>query len=226
MRTHVLLSSPSAPRRLAFFSLALVVLSCGAARAQEEDDDAIPEAPDPAEQMLVDADALVIGTEVTTRCAMFDSLVTYLTPVEQVGATLRLREMTGAISALVPDAADRVARMRADAAAIACGDQGLVPFMDFARQVARDTIDIALMAWRDIDIDRCHYFADEDFLAAAERAHSVSEALALEGASNRIAYIEQRAAAWAGIFASNCTNVSFDPVETLPGQIALALPIG
>ena len=174
--------------------------------------------------MLVDAGALVIGTEVTTRCAVFDASIQYLTPLEQVATTLRLGEMLAAASGNVENVPDRVAGMRAEAAATACGSSALVPYMDFSRQVARDVIDIALVAWRSIDIRQCNYFADDDFLAAAERARTTADAATIEGEANRRDYIEQSAAAWVALFADNCANLRFDPVETVPGQIALALP--
>ena len=175
--------------------------------------------------MLIDIDALIVGTEVTTRCALFDFSMQYLTPLEQVGATLRLEEIVAAAATLMEDTPDRVARMRADASEIECGNDQLIPYMDFSRQIARDMIDIGLVAWRSIDIDRCNYFADDGFLAAADRARETAEQVTIEGEANRVTYIEERAEVWAGIFAENCANLQFQPVETLPGQIALALPI-
>ncbi|HWJ87394.1 MAG TPA: hypothetical protein VNS12_04925 [Pelagibacterium sp.] len=188
----------------------------GGAIAQDETD--------PAQQMMVDADALIVATQVTTRCALFDSTLAYLTPLDQAGASLRLDEIVVAASASVEDMADRLARMRADAAAITCGDEDLAPYMEFGRQIARDVIDIALVAWRSIDVMRCNYFVDDDFLVAAERARATAESTTIDGEINRVTYIEQRAAAWVDVFAANCANLGFDPVETLPGQIALALP--
>jgi hypothetical protein len=174
--------------------------------------------------MLTDIDALVVGTEVTTRCVVFDTTLDYLTPIEQVGARLRLDELVAVGTPRIEDMADRLAGMRAEAAAIECGNDGLIPYMDFSRQIARDMIDIALVAWRSIDIERCNNFADDDFLVAADRARSVAETATIEGEANRVVYIEQRAASWVEIFANNCANLQFQPAETVPGQIALALP--
>lgn len=188
---------------------------CAAAAGQEAE---------AGEQMLVDAGALVMGTEVTTRCAVFDASIAYLTPLEQVAATLRLSEMLAAASEAVENVPDRAAGMRADAAEMACGSSALIPYMDFSRQVAHDMIDIALVAWRSIDIGRCNYFADDDFLTAADRARETAGTATIEGEANRRDYIAQRAAAWVSLFADNCANLRFDPVKTVPGQIALALP--
>ncbi|WMT88516.1 hypothetical protein NO932_07865 [Pelagibacterium sp. 26DY04] len=185
---------------------------------------AVGQQPSGSEQMLIDIDALIVGTEVTTRCALFDSSLQYLTPLEQVGATLRLQEIVVAASSLVEDMPDRVARMHADAAEIECGNSDLVPYMDFSRQIARDMIDIALVAWRSIDIDRCNYFADDGFMVAVDRARAAAEQATIEGEANRVAYIEHGAAMWVEIFNDNCRNLQFEPVETVPGQIALALP--
>lgn len=197
---------------------ATVVLSlaCGAVAIGQETNG--------SEQVLIDADALVVGTEVTTRCAVFDSSIEYLTPLEQVGATLRLEEILAAASEVVENVPDRVARMRAQAAEMECGSSALIPYMDFSRQIARDMIDIAIVAWRSIDIGRCNYFADNDFLEAVDRARATAETATIEGEPNRLAYIEQMAAAWVAVFEENCSNLRFDPVETVPGQIALALP--
>ena len=204
------------PRLGAFCAIVLSsVLYCAGAAAQDAEG---------SEQMLVDAGALVVGTDVTTRCALFDSSLAYLTPLEQVGATLRLREILAAASGVMEDVPDRVAAMHAEAAAMACGSEALAPYMDFSRQIARDMIDIALVAWRSIDIEKCNYFADDDFLAAAARARNAAETATIGGEANRRDYIEQRAAAWVNLFADNCANLRFDPVETVPGQIALALP--
>lgn len=176
------------------------------------------------EQMMTDADALVVGTVVTTRCAVFDGAIDYLSPLEQVAAQIRLGEIVAAASGMVEDAPDRLARMRASAGARVCGDPDLAPYLDFSRQIARDVIDIALVAWREIDVPGCNYFADDGFMRAAERASAAAEQLTIEGEANRITYIEQRGEAWAEVFAGNCANLGFEPVETLPGQIALALP--
>lgn len=177
------------------------------------------------DQMMVDADALVVSTDVTTRCALFDTSITYLTPLEQVAAQLRLTEIATVAAETMEDTADRIALMRASAAARTCGDPDLAPYMDFGRQIARDVIDIALFAWRSIDVPGCNYFADDDFMQAAERAGAEAEQATIDGEANRIAYIEQRGAAWAEVFASNCANLTFEPAETLPGRIALALPL-
>ena len=198
------------------FAVLLAVSVAGQASAQSGAAD--------VDQMLADADALVVSTDVTTRCALFDDSIVYLTPLEQVAAQIRLGEIATAAAETIEDAPDRIARMRAEAAAIACGDPDLTPYMDFGRQTARDVIDIALFAWRSIDVPGCNYFADDDFMRAAERATMAAEQATIEGAANRVTYIEQRGAAWAEIFATNCANLGFEPVETLPGQIALALP--
>lgn len=197
--------------------LGIALLAPATALAQESQ----PE----LEQMMVDADALVVSTDVTTRCALYDTSVSYLTPLEQVAAQIRLGEIAAAAADVIADAPDRIARMRAGAAARECGDPDLVPYMDFGRQIARDVIDIALFAWRSIDVPGCNYFADDDFMRAAERAAAAAEQAEIEGGTSRITYIEQRGAAWAEVFASNCSNLGFEPVETLPGRIALALPI-
>lgn len=201
------------------------VFGCGGFAFGQEAEEGEAE-PDTAayEQALVDMDALVVGTEVTTRCALYDWSVEYLTPLEQVGARLRLAEMIAAGTAAIPDLPDQLAQMHAEAAQISCGVPELAPYLDFSRQIARDVIDVALVAWRTIDIRQCNYFADDDFLEASERARAVAADAVLEGEDNRITYIENAGAAWAQTFAANCGNLRFDPVETLPGQIALALP--
>ncbi len=176
------------------------------------------------EQMMTDADALVVGIDVTTRCAVFDTSVSYLSPLEQVAAEIRLGEIISSASNALDDAPDRIAQMRAAAAEQTCGTAGLAPYMDFSRQIARDVIDIALVAWKSIDVPGCNYFADEDFMRAAELASSQAQQATLEGEANRVAYIEQRGAVWSEVFAANCANLGFEPAKTLPGQIALALP--
>lgn len=178
-----------------------------------------------AEQMMVDADALVVSTDVTTRCALFDTSISYLTPLEQVAAQIRLAEIATVAADSIEDVPDRIALMRAGAAARNCGDPDLAPYMDFGRQIARDVIDIALFAWRSIDVPGCNYFVDDDFMRAAERADAEAEQATIDGEANRIAYIEQRGAAWAEVFARNCANLTFEPTKTLPGLIALALPL-
>ena len=155
------------------------------------------------DQMMTDADALVVAIDVTTRCAVFDSSIDYLSPLEQVAAQIRLGEIVTAASQLIEDAPDRVAQMRAGAAARVCGNPELTPYMDFSRQIARDVVDIALVAWQTIDVPGCNYFADEDFMRAAERASTAAEQATIEGEANRIAYIEQRGAVWAEVFAGN-----------------------
>lgn len=177
------------------------------------------------DQMLVDLDALVVSIAVTTRCALHDGQIQYLTPLEQVGAAIRLGEMTTALGSALDDLPDRMARMHTDAAAIACGHEDLAPYMDFGRQVGRDVIDIALLAWRGIEIDRCNYFADDDFMGAVDRAQNAAMDWPIEGPDNRRAYIERQAETWITLFAQNCANLGFDPVPTLPGEIALALPL-
>ncbi len=207
---------PPLSSRACSAALVISMLMAGSVVAQDDAAD--------VEQMMTDAEALVVGIDVTTRCALFDTAIDYLSPLEQVAAQIRLREIVAAASEEIEDTPDRVAQMRAGAAARVCGDPDLAPYMSFSRQIARDVIDIALVAWKTIDVPGCNYFADDGFMQAAERASAAAQQATLEGEANRIAYIEQRGAAWAEVFAANCTNLRFEPVETLPGQIALALP--
>ena len=207
---------PSVSSRACSVVLVVSMLMTGNAMAQNAEAD--------TDQMMTDADALVVAIDVTTRCAVFDSSIDYLSPLEQVAAQIRLGEIVTAASQLIEGAPDRVAQMRAGAAARVCGNPELTPYMDFSRQIASDVVDIALVAWQAIDVPGCNYFADDDFMRAAERASTAAEQATIEGEANRIAYIEQRGAVWAEVFAGNCTNLGFEPVETLPGQIALALP--
>ncbi|WP_090596642.1 hypothetical protein [Pelagibacterium luteolum] len=193
------------------------------ANAQEEA--AAPAQPQiDVEQVLVDLDALIHATRATTRCALYDEQIDYLTPLEQVGASVRLNELTSILEGRLDDLADRVAMMGNEATALPCGDDALVPYMTFGQQIGRDVIDIAMRAWREIEIANCSYFADDDFMAAVDRAQEAADTAIIEGAENRQDYIEQQADVWVGIFSSSCANLYFDPVTTLPGQIALALP--
>ncbi len=208
------LMTPRRPMALAMLLMALVLPS--AAHGQEADDE--------IEQLVTDLDALIIGTQVTTRCALFDSSIEYLTPLEVTGAEIRKRELETALSGQIENFADQVSEMRAEANAIPCGSQGLVPFLDFNRQIARDVRDIALVAWQSIEIEQCAYFVDDGFLAAVERAKAASETLDLSGDPARATYVEETGAAWAALFADNCFNLGFEPTQTLPGLIALALP--
>lgn len=178
-----------------------------------------------SEQVLTDIAALITSTESTTRCALYDSDTQYLTGLEQVAVTWRVDEMLGALDDAVPDLADRTAQMRADASDIACGSEALTPYLDFGRQIARDVVDVALFAWQEIDVANCNYFADEGFMRAVERARQRAEQTEIEGPDNRLAYIAQLGTAWRELFAANCRNAEFDPVPTLPGQIALSLPV-
>lgn len=199
---------------------ALILAVASAGHAQ------IPEEPEPSalERLETDIDALIVASNVTLRCALYDNSIAYLTPLEQVGASLRLGELSGALASAVEDTADRTAQMRREASAIACGNPDLVPYLDFGRQVARDVIDVALTAWRDIEIESCNYFVDDDFLAAVSRVKAAAERSAIEGTENRVQFIEQQAAAWVAVFDSNCGALYFNPVETVPGIVALAIP--
>lgn len=176
------------------------------------------------EQLLVDADALIIGISATTRCALFDFTLSYLSPLEATGAEIRLKQIEGLLGSAVEGLPDQLAEMRAEANGVDCGNPGLVPFLDFSAQIAQDTIDIAIVAWREISIDRCSYFADNDFLRAVDRAEAAAAEIDLSADPARAAYIEEMAALWIGLFNDNCFNLGFDPTQTLPGQIALSLP--
>lgn len=185
--------------------------------------------PNPAEQevvaqLLVDLDALVIGLNATLRCALFDDSLDYLTPIEAVAVDYRARQIEAILAPVVSDLPDRLAQMRAEATAVPCGHEGLAPFLAFNADVARDLADISLLAWADITIEGCSYFADEEFVEAVTRAQAAGTALEPRGDAARLAYLEENATRWGDIFRANCYNVSFDPVLTLPGQIALALP--
>lgn len=176
------------------------------------------------EALSVDIDALIVADQLTTRCSLFQTDMVYLTPVEQAGANVHLGELTALLSNSAENAADSLATMRAGAARMACDDAALADYIDFGRQVGRDVIDTAMLAWREIDISRCSYFADDDFMAAVERTRDAAQSAAIEGAANRLRFLEQRADGWIEMFSGNCNNLYFDPVTTLPGQIALALP--
>ncbi|WP_196259064.1 hypothetical protein [Pelagibacterium limicola] len=176
--------------------------------------------------MLTDLDALIIGTQVTTRCALYDSRLSYLTPLEATGVEIRILELEAALATEIEDLADETSAMRAEANSIACGSEGLEPFLDFNRQVAADVIDIALVAWQAIEIERCSYFVDDDFLAATGRAKVQGAAVDLSRDPERARYITEMAQAWVNLFAENCFNLSFEPTQRLPGLIALALPSG
>ncbi|RDE09008.1 hypothetical protein DVH29_08610 [Pelagibacterium lacus] len=198
---------------------------CSACGALGQEVPGTPEAPETPDQLQVDIDALVVAGTLSMRCALFDDSVDYLTPLEAVGADIRLSELIGLFAARSADAADVVAGLRGEAAAIACGDPRLATYMDFGRQVARDVIDVGMVAWQSIDVAACNYFADDDFMAAVARARAAAAAAEIAGPQNRVDYINRLAAGWVGLFADNCANLGFDPVETLPGAIALALPI-
>lgn len=176
------------------------------------------------EQMLTDLDALIIGTQVTTRCTLYDSTLTYLTPLEATAAEIRIREIESILAGTVEELADQVSLMRAEANAIECGSPGLQPFLDFNRQVANDITDIALVAWQSINIEQCAYFVDDDLLAAAGRAKAEAAGVDLSGDPERAAYVQEMAQVWVILFAENCFNLTFEPARTLPGLIALALP--
>ncbi|WP_127142687.1 hypothetical protein [Pelagibacterium montanilacus] len=219
--TELIGSSPKV--RAAALSLILALLIPFHAGAQEQE--AAPAQADANQQALVDLDALVVASQVSTRCALFDSSVTYLEPIEVTAIEYRIEQLSDSLRPTVQDLADRMSTMRGDAAAIACGHEGLVPFLDFGRQVAGDMIDTALLAWQSIEVEECSYFADSDFMSAVQRAEFAASALELSGPAARTAFIRNGAAQWTAIFASNCQNLSFDPTRTLPGLIALALPL-
>lgn len=205
------------PRRtcaLALMLLAAALPSIAVAQTEEEE----------IEQILTDLDALIIGTQVTTRCALYDSTLAYLTPVEATGAEIRIREIEAALAEVVEGLADQISEMRAEANSIECGSAGLEPFLDFNRQIAGDVTDIALVAWQAIDIEQCSYFVDDDFLAAAGRAEAEAETVDLSSDPERAAYVQQTAQAWVMLFAENCFNLAFEPALTLPGLVALSLP--
>lgn len=202
----------------------VVIAACAGGNAQES----IPTEPErtsiDVEALTIDVDALIVADQVTTRCSMFAADIAYLTPIEQVGVNAHLGELTAILANATQDSADRLAQMRSAAASMSCDDDALVDYMDFGRQVGRDVIDTAMIAWREIDIAPCSYFADDDFMAAVARAREAAQSATIEGAANRQRFLEQRADGWVELFSSNCGNLYFDPVTTLPGQIALALP--
>lgn len=205
------------PRRRCAFAFALLASALPlVAQAQSADEEIA--------QLMTDLDALIIGTQVTVRCSLYDFTLRYLTPLEASGAEIRMREIEAALSERIEGLAEQISEMRAEANAIACGSAGLEPFLDFNRQIAKDVTDIALSAWRTIEIEQCAYFVDNDFLAAVHRAKEAGEALDLSGDPERAAYVQQTAQAWTMLFAENCFNLSFEPAATLPGLVALALP--
>ncbi|MCD7060760.1 hypothetical protein [Pelagibacterium xiamenense] len=179
---------------------------------------------DAIEPQLADLYAIVVGTQATTRCAVFDDTMTYLTPLEATAAEYRLRQMETALAGPIENIADVVANMRAEAAQIPCGSESLEPFLDFNRGLAHDLVDVALLAWQEIDIAECNYFADDDFMASVAQAEDMAENLEITGTPARIAYVERTAAGWVATFEENCRSLAFDPTRTLPGLVALALP--
>lgn len=213
----------------ALFTVALAVGAASGVQAQDQETpQETVEASDQAgvDQWLVDLDALIIATQVTTRCALFDAGTPYLSPRDETAVQVRMGELERSLAPLVPDLADQVSQMRSEANAIACGHEGLGPFLAFAEQVAADVTAIGLRAWASIDIDRCSYFADDEFIAAAGRARALAESDSGAGMDRtRLAYIETAAEAWVSLFERNCHNFAFDPTITLPGRIALAIPI-
>ena len=201
-------------------ALSLVLLACALPSAVFSQD-----AEEEVGQLLTDLDAMIIGTQVTTRCALYDSSLAYLTPLEAAAVDIRRREVETVLAGAVEDLADEISVMRDEANAIACGAPGLEPFLDFNRQIARDVTDIALIAWQGIEIDRCAYFADDEFMAAVGRAKAVEPAMATGAEPERAAYLNETAEAWVNLFNENCFSLGFEPTQTLPGLIALALPI-
>lgn len=176
------------------------------------------------EQILVDLDALILGTSATLRCALYNSDLAYLSPLEAAGAEIRIRQIEASLAPVVENLADRAAEMRAEASAVPCGNAGLLPFLEFSRQAGRDVVDIGVSAWATIRFEVCSYFADDDFISAVERARIAAAELTVSGDAERVAYIAENASRWTTVFAENCYNLAFDPTQTLPGQIALALP--
>lgn len=206
-------------RRLRALSLIALASALPSAALPQTADDEI-------EQMLTDLDAMVIGTQVTTRCALYDSSLVYLTPLEAVAVEIRRRETETALAGALEGLAERLSVMRDEANAIECGSPGLEPFLDFNRQIARDVTAIALIAWQSIDIGQCAYFADEAFMAAVDRAKAMAPNADPGADPGRAAYLNETAQAWVNLFGENCFNLGFEPTQTLPGLIALALPIG
>jgi len=199
------------------FILALAGMGQSAS-AQELSDDA-------REQLLSELDAMIIGTSVTTRCALYDTTLTYLSPLETTGAELRIAQLRSALSEFVEELPDLMATMRSEANDIDCGNQGLEPFIAFSRETAQDVIDIALSVWREVSIDHCSYFADDGFMDSVKHTKILAAETTVEGPDVRRDYIAENATAWGRIFNENCFNVNFDPVPTLPGRIALSVPI-
>lgn len=200
---------------------AAICLTLPAAIPAQEDEEA-----ERLAQILVDMDALVIGTEVSMRCALYDDTLDYLTPLESAGATFRLQEMEALLAPEIPDLDARMVQMLIEAHEVPCGHPGLVPFLEYNRDIAREIVSTALLAWRDISLERCNFFADEDFMAAVDRAEARAEDFEPPANAPRAAMIAENAARWVAIFESNCPNLGFDPTTTLPGHIALALPMG
>lgn len=196
--------------------------AAGWAQEAEVADDT-PEA-EQIEQLMIDLDALIIGTTASLRCPLYDSTIQYLSPLHVVAATFRIRQIEAALAEVVEDLPDQIAEMRAEAATIECGNEGLEPFIAFNAQVAQDLTDVALFAWRTLPVGQCVFVIDDGFRAAVARARGAGAALVLDEETPRAAYIRENAAFWQNLFVNNCFNLGFDPVETLPGQIALALP--
>lgn len=211
--------------RLLYSVAVVLVAMMGSGSAQETEATPAPQTIN-VEALSVDIEALTIASQATTRCAVFNSDIVYLTPLEQAAVEVHLSELETVLENAVENSAERLAAMKATAAGIDCGDADLVDYMDFGRQIGRDVIDTAMLAWREIEISRCNYFADSDFMDAVGRAQDAGAAAQIDGAANRVAFLEQRAETWVQLFGSNCSNLYFDPVTTLPGQIALALPTG
>lgn len=202
----------------AFLSCAVACAIATSAFAQEDGLD--------LRQGLVDLEGLIIAGSATTRCAIYDDDLAYLTPLEAVAVDLRIEQISRALSEHVDDLADRKAWMRERANALVCGAAALEPYLTYARGTARDITDVALAAWAGIEVEKCAYFADDDFMAAVDRAHQRAADLAPEENRPRARYLAQGADYWISVFEQNCYNLAFDPMTTLPGQIALALPTG
>lgn len=204
--------------RYGLIARAALLLAAGASAATAQEDAGA------LDQMATDAEALIVASVATTRCALYDSSLRYLTPIELVGADIRLRQYEAVLNQQLEQFADDAAGVRERVSASPCGDAAFADYLDFARRVANDVVDIGLSALKEIDIRRCGYFVDDDFLAAFDNAKAEAETTTIEGDPARVAFITQNANAWISVFADNCFNLSFDPTLTLPGQIALAVP--
>lgn len=177
-----------------------------------------------ADQILVDLDALIIGTSATLRCSIYSDDLPYLSPLDATGAEIRIRQLESVLAPAYENLADTISTMRAEAAAVPCGNPGLLPFLEFSRDAGEDIVDIGIFAWQSIRFDTCSYFADNQFLEAVAHAQELAAGFSVDGDAARVAYISENAQMWSAVFEENCFNPTFDPTQTLPGLIALALP--